>query len=336
MSNNIEKQQLYFPGFVPDDSLDKENNDAEKEKSSLDELFAEVKQYRSSKHFRDLLNFFARFKSYAAYNCMLLFTQRPGVQYVLSIKEWRKKYNRLIKTDARPLIILQPFGPVMFLYDVSDTVPISAEKDTFPEELLEPYKCANKQVDTITYRNLINNLPALGIYIDEFSTGAEYAGKLECSHDSDPMLDFTINKQGQDYHFKYHCLYTIKYSSTQKDTTTRFATIIHELAHLFLHHIHCQYDKEWPQTRPELSHASQEFEAESVACLVCLRQGIDSQSYKYLAHYLDENEEIPEVSIDEIIKVVNQIEKLLFPMKIKDGLLYKLDTKFKNLYDSQG
>ena len=227
---------------------------------------------------------------------MLIYWQMPGAQYVLTAEEWRKKYNRIVKTDERPLIVLQPFGPVMFLYDISSTVSIDPNDDRIPIECLEPYKCVNLPVLPTVYNTLLKNLPYLGISLEEFQTGADYAGKLECSNDSDPMLIYEINSKNNKTSFEYH------------------------------------YTDRWQHPRLQLSHAIKEFEAESVASMVCAHQGIDSQSHKYLVNYCENNTEIPDVSVDEIFRAVTQIEKLLHPLNIKDGLLYQLDKNFKEMY----
>lgn len=52
---------------------------------------------------------------------MLLLMQKPGLSYVASAYDWRERFGRKPKEEARPLLILWPFGPVAFVYDVLDT-----------------------------------------------------------------------------------------------------------------------------------------------------------------------------------------------------------------------
>ena len=92
----------------------------EETKSKLDILFSEVKAYRKSKHFAELLGFCAKFKTLAPYNAMLVHLQRPHARFVLTPSEWRK-YNRKVRAHARPLVILVPFGPVDFVFEIQDT-----------------------------------------------------------------------------------------------------------------------------------------------------------------------------------------------------------------------
>jgi hypothetical protein len=54
------------------------------------------------------------------FNAMLIRVQRPGALAVASRRRWQD-YGRTVAPDAVPIVILQPFGPVQFVYDVGDT-----------------------------------------------------------------------------------------------------------------------------------------------------------------------------------------------------------------------
>ena len=103
--------------------------------STLDQFFVEVRSYRSGPEYQELLKFIGRFPNCAPYNCFLLHTQNPGVHYVATARSWRQLFNRRIVDGARPLVIMKPFGPVDFVYDVSDTTgkPV-------PDAMLDPFK----------------------------------------------------------------------------------------------------------------------------------------------------------------------------------------------------
>ena len=55
---------------------------------------------------------------------------------------------------------------------------------------------------------------------------------------------------------------------------------------------------------------TKEFEAESVAYLVCARIGIDNPSEEYLAGYFKNNEEVPNISVDAVMKAAGLIEQM--------------------------
>jgi hypothetical protein len=53
-----------------------------------------------------------------------------------------------------------------------------------------------------------------------------------------------------------------------------------------------------------------EFEAESAAWLVCERAGIKNPSAKYLSGYMNENAQIPQVSLENVLKATGMIEAM--------------------------
>ena len=93
------------------------------------------------------------------------------------------------------------------------------------------------------------------------------------------------------------------------------------MAHLYCGHLGTPNDKWWPDRRG-LPHNVREFEAESVAYMVCARLGIDNPSERYLAGYADQQNEVPPISLECVIKSAGRIEtmgrKKLQPRK-EDG-----------------
>ena len=91
---------------------------------------------------------------------------------------------------------------------------------------------------------------------------------------------------------------------------TKFATILHELGHLYCGHLGTPNPKWWKDRR-NLKLNEREFEAESVCWLVCKRMGIKTPSAEYLSGYLDNYEEIPDISIDTVLKSVAIVESMI-------------------------
>ena len=67
---------------------DVENRD--KELSSIDRLFRDVKSYRKSSEFQKKLDFQSKFPYLGVYNAELVDQQRPGARLVLTAKKWEK------------------------------------------------------------------------------------------------------------------------------------------------------------------------------------------------------------------------------------------------------
>ena len=90
----------------------------------------------------------------------------------------------------------------------------------------------------------------------------------------------------------------------------KFATIAHELGHLFCGHLGNPLMDLWPD-RSSCDLQVREFEAESVSWLVCERAGIYTPSEKYLSGYLYEHDEIPRISLESVLRAAGWIEKMM-------------------------
>ena len=265
----------------------------------LDKLYAQVGSFRKSKDYMELLNFIKKFPRIAPYNAMLIRIQRPGSEFVASASEWEKLYNRKINPGAMPIIILQMFGPVSFVFELGDTYG-----QDFPEELLDPFGVVGKVSETM-YQATIENMKNDRIIYSEEKYGTGRAGQI--SSVSGKKL---IRKYQKDY-YRSLARYEMVVNS-QHTLTTRFATMLHELGHLYCGHMGTPNSKWWKDRRRfNLSLESMEFEAESVCWLICERLGIENPSAKYLESYTNENGEIPNVSVDTILKASGSIESLI-------------------------
>jgi hypothetical protein len=101
----------------------------------------------------------------------------------------------------------------------------------------------------------------------------------------------------------------------------KFATLVHELAHVYCGHLVAPHGVWWPDRPLDLFH--REFEAEAVSWIVCARRGLDPGSYRYLEGYLKPGARLPDVSLNQIMVAANYIEGLAggrFYKKIRDGV----------------
>lgn len=97
----------------------------------------------------------------------------------------------------------------------------------------------------------------------------------------------------------------IKGVNRNQERIVQFHTIFHELGYLFCYH---QFYTEFK--RQKLTIKEREFEAETVAWLVCKRNRIYNPSEEYLASYAPLGE-IPICSTDLIMKAVAEIERMM-------------------------
>src|SRR5882672_1838721 len=98
-------------------------------RSLLDQLLTDSRLYTQSKDYKALLDFVVRLRNFAPFNAMLLQVQKPGLSYAASARDWRERFERWPKEEARPLLILWPFGPVALVYDVQVTEGKELPKD---------------------------------------------------------------------------------------------------------------------------------------------------------------------------------------------------------------
>lgn len=132
-----------------------------KKGTGLDELFLKVGLYRHSEDLRELFLFIRKFPRLAPYNAFLIHIQKPGCQFVAEEDVWLNKYNRRVIPGSRPLVILWPFAPVHFVFDLEDT-----EGEPLPDEVLHPFRTFGR-LDQKIFHRLTGNLRCYGIEYHE-------------------------------------------------------------------------------------------------------------------------------------------------------------------------
>jgi hypothetical protein len=275
---------------------------------SLDELFSLTRQYKSSKAYYALLKFVTRFRFYAPFNAMLTHVQMPGATFVAPPHRWLRDYSRRIKAEARPLVILQPMGPVMFVFDVSDTEP---EKDAppLPREVERPFEVRQGHVRG-EYGQTVENAKRDGVRVTECNAGSQRAGEIRRVTSGKPM-PFLVRLKPEPPIYKMVPLRYELLLNKNHSIETKYATLVHELAHLYCGHLGTPDDRCWPDRRG-LAHEVREFEAESICYLVCKRLGIENPSAEYLANYLKDNAkgDVPAISLECVMKSAGLIEQM--------------------------
>lgn len=295
--------------------------------STIDQLFKDVKRYRKCSEFQKRLDFYSNFPYLGVYNAELVAQQRPGARFVLTAKKWAEKYNRKIKANARPLIILVPFHPVDFLFDVSDTKPTDnikkVDDNAIIERIIERFMYDYKRGYGFYMDNLWTNMEKQGIYYQKCPSGSELFAEIRTDQSED--LFVPVYKDVAVLHHNYFIISV----NSGLGITEELSRIFHELAHLFCHHFTCP----WWEARP-CSKIEKEFEAETVSFLVCQRLGIKSHAVEYLADYFADNNLIPEISAELVFQAVDIIQDMASGyMSVIDCLLYKKDKEFKAKVD---
>ena len=195
--------------------LPPDGSEKEVSRAILDQLLADSRLYKTGQSYKDLLEFVTRLRNVAPFNAMLLQLQKPGLTYAASAFDWNTRFGRRPKEDARPLLILWPFAPVVTVYDVQDT-----EGRPLPEDVATFFTTGN-----ITGEQMVSfklKLSSRNIGWSWVDTGDAKAGKIK------------VAERGEDD--KKATKYEIRINRNH-DTATQFVTVTHELGHLFLGHL---------------------------------------------------------------------------------------------------
>lgn len=276
------------------------------DRRALDDLFRLTEQYRFTKSYNELLQFIARFRFYSPFNAMLIHTQMPGARYVAPPHRWVRDYERRIKPSARPLVILQPKGPVMFVFDVSDTeAPEGAIP--LPPQVENPFAVKGAAVGQQLERT-IENAKCDGVRVSLQNAGAQHAGSIRWAEKGNYQKVPVRLKPPPPEYVEVPVYFELLLNSGHS-REIRYATLVHELAHLFCGHLGTPNPDWWPDRR-DMGESEREFEAESVCYLVCRRQGIDNKSEEYLSGYVKANAEMPTISLDSVMTAAGLIERM--------------------------
>jgi len=281
------------------------NWDRDSTRRALDELFSLARTYNSSKAYLELMEFVGRFRFYSPFNAMLIYTQMPGARFVAPAHRWARQFRRRIKVGASPLVILQPMGPVLFVFDVTDTEPLPGAP-ALPAWVERPFEVRHGKIGDELERT-VENAKRDGVNISERAHGSQRAGSVQATG-SGGYLDVTVVTGAQAVIQRVQRRYELLLN-TNLSREARYATLVHELGHLYCGHLGTPEPKWWPDRRG-LPLEIREFEAESVCYLVCTRLGIENPSAEYLAAYVRDFETTPPISLDAVMKSSSLIEQM--------------------------
>jgi hypothetical protein len=163
--------------------------DQDSARTALDELFTLAHKYNSSDAYLELMRFVGRFRFYSPFNAMLIYTQMPGAHFVCTALRWRRDYHREIKIGARPIVILQPMGPILFVFDVSDTAPLPNARP-LPIRVEDPFQGRSGKIGG-QLALTIENAKRDGAQVSERADGSQCAGSIQRAA-AGQHLEFTI------------------------------------------------------------------------------------------------------------------------------------------------
>lgn len=258
---------------------------------AIDSLFHEAIRTKGARVFSDFLAFVRRFNRFSAFNVMLIETQRPGATAIGSREQWLR-VGRRVKPGAVPIAILWPFAPVRWVYELNDTygraVP-THQSDPFEVIGAPPGASWSATVQAADRRGVRVELT------DKFGNRlAGLAGVLHGGADG-----AVVSATGRKHRWLVHV-------NSALSAGARFATLAHELGHIYCGHLGAHPEGFWPDRR-KLTKEQQEMEAEAVAYLACKRFALEVRSVEYLKNHATP-ENLLAVSKRMIVEATSRVE----------------------------
>lgn len=269
----------------------------------VNEFFAQILALKASDVMKQYLDFCERVIEHSAFNNTLVFIQKPSCFYYATKSEWKQRFNREIKTFARPLLILFPFAPVEFVYDLEDT-----NGDPLPENFIYWWREKRGDISKNTLDNLMSLCNELNIktaiasseYIEHYDHKAfGVASKYKLS-----------NERKIELHPRYEDPDLLQEA---------FGVLVHEIAHHLLGHLgNFSVFVQVRDKNQEVVIATEnrnndrrdrEAEAELTAWFVFAKWGAKKRSSEYLAHWSTE-QGAKEVRLNEVCKAADNIYKM--------------------------
>lgn len=291
-------------------------------KRSIHYLLEAAMQYGNIGGLVDLLRHVAALHQYKPYNAMLVLLQRPAATFVLPAHRWEERYGRVIRPGEQPLVMLQPRGPVMFLFDVSQT-EAGPRARALPPRLLNPYAMNDAPGAEIELQWVIENAKADGVRVTGARYGLPAAGCIRTAC-AGPQLVLERRRPEEVYRevrVRYDVLLNQTYSPTE-----RLATLAHELGHLYCGHLGGHDAELWPEPfwrdRAGMTHELRELEAESVALLVFERLHPNIPLPPHLEQYVQEVPDLAPASVETVLTAAGRVLEMsagLAPRRLKQN-----------------
>jgi hypothetical protein len=281
------------------------NNQVKQQKiyESINEFFLHILELKDSGKIEQFFRFMKKVPSHAPFNNTLVFIQNPECQYYATASQWKNKFHRTIKKDARPMVVLFPFGPVEFVYDIDNT----QGEPVADEDILFWWRENGGTLDEKIIENTERNLDALGVdykriearkYFedDKFRTGG-YAQRT-----------FLDNELSIVLHPRY-----------SERTVESYGVLCHEIAHILLGHLgqvtlpkknESKTEKVISKDRQNIPKHIKEIEAELSAWIVFDSLGIEKKSESYMATWLNNQTDFTQMSMSDVMRVAGKIQDM--------------------------
>jgi hypothetical protein len=294
--------------------------DVEPKLRQIRQLIKKSLEMPTPEEFIEALDFTTKFRRLSVWNAHMARIQRPGAKMIATQHEWERE-KRYVLPDAVPIMILWPFSPIKYVYEIADTGPplerdpardpFAVEGQFRPAHLsklmaslrkqkhfkvkIEARRHGRDRAGSAAAQGELWNLQTAAIIShlaeQNASTESEIAKRII------PVFRITINDR--------------------LEPAEQLVTLAHELAHIFCGHlgpcasrrgIKSDEESGWPD-RHKLGRHEKEVEAEAAAFLVASRAGLFAKSANYLASYVRQADPT-QVDMELVVRAAARIERL--------------------------
>ncbi len=251
-------------------------------------LEAGVKAVYTSEGYKNYLSFISKFHRYSAMNSMLIFAQFPEATMVAGFNDWRNKHKRFVRKGEAGIRI---FAPIPRKFE--QTIKLENGEEETREIKYTDYKAVS-----VFDISQTDGEPVPEGVVKELREGVTDFTELERKLRAvSPVAIETdeITTGAKGYYDSVSKTIVINRGMAEQQT---LKTMIHEIAHAFLHDYFTGAEKDAGKN-------AKEVQAESIAYIVCNELGVDTSDYSfgYIATWSKGSE------VKELVNSMNIIKK---------------------------
>lgn len=285
----------------PDAEAEPDTGEKDEASRSLRYMVDHALRFGRVNGFDDLLHQLVRYQQYRPFNALLLLLQRPGVSHVLPAHRWEQHYRRRIRPEEQPLMALVRGGPVMFVFDISQTEE-TADSLTVPG-FEDPLRMSDLSEAADKLAWVVENAKADGARVSDGALGLGYGGCLwpvKGAPAQEVLVRRRPERRTKMVEVRYETLLNRRLSPTEQ-----LAVVSHELGHLYCGHVGT-HEPTWWRARTTLSSATEEAEADAVARLV-LGSLAPELELPHILRRQFADEDIRDLSLEQVTKAAGRI-----------------------------
>ena len=275
-------------------------------KASIDALIHGAHRDRQGEDYLELLRFVGRFRKYAPFNAMLVDLQRRGTRYVLTAEKVAQRLPARAAAGSTATGDPPAQGPLHGCLrrrrhrgaawcsptTAGDHRSTGIQAQVSDESILE------------LWDRTVNNAVRDGIRVTLVDHGAHSAGMTYWGRSHGTRQDLLHDPRVQT---RSHPLRREIEVNRNLALIDRYATLIHELAHIYCGHLGTLNPERWPDRR-DGTKSRNEIEAESITYMLIARLDAHAQMGDYILGHAKASTDTPsDIALNLMFKVAGEI-----------------------------